>query len=175
MTAAKRRDAGLDPLLEALCGTIILAPGYAWHEVPDWIRDQVRLERLVAASAPQWHVATEAEALAYLCTLSPNNKFPHDAAQVYLYLATKYLRREGKVVPEEIAVETLTTDQKRLLTKLRWDIRRDQRRAWTQRRRNPSFAPAPEPPKASEGPPPGDGEAGPPSPVANPKKRTAAE
>ncbi len=101
--------------------------GYgAWaDDIPDWLKEQAQMGRLLLAMhAPEAEIATDAEACAYLMTASLAFPPDHDWTQIYLYVATVCGRREGKEIPEDVAVEELTDWQsERLLDLKRWIYR----------------------------------------------------
>ena len=63
---------------------------------------------------------TDAEACAYLMTVSLTQPMDSDWTQIYLYISTKVCSRWKKVeVPEDIRVESLRDDQLRDLNRLK--------------------------------------------------------
>ena len=69
---------------------------------------------------------TDAEACAYLMTVSLTQPMDHDWAQIYLYIVTKTCRRWGKAeMPGDIAVDSITDYQINELNRLKeWLYRR---------------------------------------------------
>lgn len=114
---------------------LILFSASAAHLLPDGLRGHVKAERLMALMTGSWEEATDAEALAYLYSASLDRPLGHDITQVYGYLFSRHIRREGQDMPDELVVETLTRDQEHFLGRLKRWLRRQQRKAWSERRR----------------------------------------
>ena len=114
--------------------------GYgAWaDDIPDWLKEQAQMGRLLLAMhAPEAEIATDAEACAYLMTASLAMPLDHDWTQIYLHVATVCGRRDGKEIPEDVAVEELTDWQSdRLLDLKKW-IFRQQWKHFKQQARTP--------------------------------------
>lgn len=122
----------IEDIVSCFCRPIIVAN--AWGEsVPPWMVEAARIERLLNQMKGV-DDATDADVAIYLYTASMEAPLTHDGAQVYLYLTTKLCRDHGKDVPEDIAVEKLTDDQERFLKELRYDVHRNQTRAFKAKR-----------------------------------------
>jgi topoisomerase IA-like protein len=118
-----RIDNQIDDLVGALTDPIIAFPG-GWEDtIPDWIKEQITLERLaqnMKALKGEKMTATDAEVCAYLYTRSLEAPMDSDWTRIYLYVAGKVIARARNIqVPEDIKVESLTDDQMRDLQELK--------------------------------------------------------
>ena len=102
---------------------IIVFPGGWGETIPDWLKQAIIIERLmmnIAALKGEEMTGTDAEACAYLMTVSLTQPIDSDWTQIYLYVATQVARRHKKVdVPGDIAVDSLRDDQLRDLKRLK--------------------------------------------------------
>lgn len=135
----------VDSMIGDLVGTftdpIIVMPGGWGDTLPEWIKAQITLDRLVEnikTTRGQQPTGTDAEATAYLYTASLTAPMSGDWAKIYLYLAGKTLARasRGKDLPEDIKVESLDKEQlddlsrlKEWLYRQRIQVRRERERA----------------------------------------------
>jgi len=92
--------------------------------IPEWLKGAVTLERLEMNMKTLKGVemtGTDAEACAYLYTASLTQPMGHDWTQIYLYVAGKVHGRwnKGGELPEDIRVESLTSDQTGELNRLK--------------------------------------------------------
>lgn len=122
-------DRHIQNIVRAIMGPIIVAD-QGWGEtLPDWIRTQIKLERLTQnmreLKGEKVDEATDAEALAYFYTLSLRMPLTHEGFNVYMYLVNKYRKLEEGIKP--IA---LGPDEERLLSKLKRFIYRDAKKAF---------------------------------------------
>jgi hypothetical protein len=79
-----------------------------------------RLMMNIAVLKGEAITGTDAEACAYLMTVSLTQPMDSDWTQIYLYISTKVCSRWKKVeVPEDIRVESLRDDQVRDLDRLK--------------------------------------------------------
>jgi len=105
-------DRAIEDLAGAICDSIIVYPGGGWEEdIPKWLLEQIKLDRLLeqakANANGEEPTGTDSEALAYLFPACLSFPFDHDWTQIYLYLGAKVCGAYGKVVPEDINVQTL--------------------------------------------------------------------
>lgn len=120
----KREDGiiedGVQKLVGAICGTLVVADEGWADTIPDWIKEQVKLERLLSNLKPETGMCTDAEATAYLYTLSLTRPMTPEACQIYFYLCGKYFKQRGATVPSDVPIpDTLTPEQQRSLDKLK--------------------------------------------------------
>ena len=120
-------EQGISDLVGALCDPLIVYPG-GWEDtVPDWLKQNVALERLVECAASYKGgdpTGTDAEAVIYLYTACLCFPFDHDWTQIYLYLGRKVYERlrtpdSGVLFPDDIKVEELTRQQEEDLRRLK--------------------------------------------------------
>ena len=112
-------EQGISDLVGALCDPTIVFPG-GWEDtIPDWLRQNVKLERLVECMKShkgEEPTGTDSEATIYLYTASLCHPFSGDWTQIYLHVARKVYERwrtpdSGLTFPDDIVVESLTREQ----------------------------------------------------------------
>lgn len=103
--------------------------------VPQWLKKQIRIERLRLLEAKVREIGTDSEALAYICTGSLSFPLNHDWATIYQYLLTKIFSNLGKEVPDDLKVEKISSFQESLLSDLKHWIYRVRRRSSTKLRK----------------------------------------
>jgi len=118
-----RIDKQIDELVGALVDPILVMPGGWGDTLPDWIKDEIQLERLaqnMKALKGEKPTGTDAEACAYLYTASLEAPMSHDWTKIYLYIAGKVAARaKNAQIPDDIKVESLTAGQMRDLQELK--------------------------------------------------------
>lgn len=124
MTSAKTElDKGISDIFGALTDPIIVMPGGWGESLPDWIKTQISLERLIEnikGLRKEGQTGTDAEACAYLYTASLTNPMGESWTRIYLYVAGKCIKHHSKnELPEDIKVETLSDYDTRELNKLK--------------------------------------------------------
>ncbi len=90
MSTEKQAEKGISDILGALTDPIIVFPGGWGDSLPEWIKGEITLERLVmnmCALKGEEPTGTDAEACAYLNTLSLTHPMDRDWVQIYLYIA----------------------------------------------------------------------------------------
>ena len=129
MTTEKKIEKGISEIVGAICDPVIVFPGGWGDTLPDWLKNAVTLERLIEnmkVIKGEEMTGTDAEACAYLYTASLTQPLDHDWAQIYLYITTKVYEKQrtpqsGVTMPEDIRVESLTSNQEDDLNRLkRW-------------------------------------------------------
>jgi hypothetical protein len=119
----KTVEKGISDIVGCLTDPIIVFPGGWGDTLPDWLKTAITLERMIGNMKTlkgEEPIGTDAEACAYLMTVSLTQPMDSDWTQIYLYVSTKVCSRWGKVkVPEDIRVESLRDDQLRDLNRLR--------------------------------------------------------
>jgi len=120
--AAKMAGIFTDPLV---------VPKSPWSEdIPEWLRGEVTIERFIQMKTdPDVEMGTDAEAVVYLLPLSQEAPLTGDFYEIYMYACTKVLRRAGREVPPECAVERLDDYRMGLLNHLKHDIYRSRLKA----------------------------------------------
>ena len=123
MNRAKTVDRGISDIVGVFTDPIVVFPGGWGDTLPEWLKGAVTLERLemnMKVLKGEEMTGTDAEACAYLYTASLTQPMGHDWTQVYLYVAGRAHGRWNKgEMPEDIRVESLTTDQARELNRLK--------------------------------------------------------
>lgn len=111
MNISKTAEKDISELVGVFTDPIIAYPSPWMEDIPQWIKDQIRLERLVMnlkVLRGEQPTGTDAEALAYLIPASLEHPFDRDWTDIYMYLVTTVYTRAGKELPENIRVETLS-------------------------------------------------------------------
>ena len=123
MTTEKQVEKGISDLVGVFTDPIIVFPGGWGDSLPEWLKNAITLERLemnMRALKGEEMAGTDAEACAYLMTVSLTQPMDSDWTQIYLYVATQTYRRWGKnEMPGDIAVEQLDDGQMRDLRRLK--------------------------------------------------------
>ncbi len=123
----RKVDGWIEDLAGAICDPIIVMPGGWGDTLPDWVKGQIKIERLLENMAALHEhreiTATDAEAMAYLYTASLEGPMDGDWVQIYLYISSKTMKAASKAEPpKDILVEKLTPDQERDLKHLKFWI-----------------------------------------------------
>lgn len=138
---SKNINSMIDDLVGTITDPIIVYPGGWGDSLPEWLKNAITLERLLAenmkASKVEQPTGTDAEACAYLMTVSLTQPMDSDWTQIYLYVAGKtYTRWRKGEMPKDIKVDSLTKQQTAELNRLkewlylrRTTARREQERA----------------------------------------------
>ena len=127
MTTEKQVEKGISEIVGVFTDPILVFPGGWGDSLPEWIKTAITLERLVMnmrALEGEEMTGTDAEACAYLYTVSLTQPMDHDWIQIYLYIAGKVYERwrtkeSGITMPDDIRVESITDDQMSDLNRLK--------------------------------------------------------
>ncbi len=115
MTTEKQVEKGISDMVGALTDPILVFPGGWGDTLPEWLKHAITLQRLVMnmqALKGEEPTGTDAEACAYLMTVSLTQPIDSDWTQIYLYVATQTYRKWGKgEMPADIAVDSLNDYQ----------------------------------------------------------------
>ena len=103
-----RLDNRIDKHIDALVGTlmdptIVFDPSWA-DVLPDWLKGEIKMQRLAQLMKGEEGIATDAEALAYVSNASLSQPIASDWVEIYQYLLTRVM---GDKVPEELRKESL--------------------------------------------------------------------
>jgi hypothetical protein len=116
-------EKGISDLVGCLTDPIIVFPGGWGDTVPEWLKNAITLERLEMNIRPlkgEEPTGTDAEACAYLMTVSLTEPIDSDWTQIYLYIAGKVYERWGKhEMPADIRVDSLNDYQMRELKRFK--------------------------------------------------------
>ena len=124
---AQSIEKGISDIVGALTDPILVFPGGWGDSLPEWLKNAITLDRLVMnmkALKGEEMTGTDAEACAYLNTVSLTQPMDHDWTQIYLYIANKVYnqwrhKESGAEMPEDIRVESLNDEQMRDLNRLK--------------------------------------------------------
>ena len=123
MTTEKQIEKGISDIVGVFTDPILVFPGGWGDTLPDWLKHAITLERLemnAKVLKGEEMAGTDAEACAYLMTVSLTQPIDSDWTQIYLYIAGKVCSRWNKTeMPEDIRVESLRDDQLRDLNRLK--------------------------------------------------------
>jgi hypothetical protein len=123
MTTEKQVEKGISDLVGVFTDPLVVFPGGWGDSLPEWLKNAITLERLemnMKALKGEEMTGTNAEACAYLMTVSLTQPMDSDWTQIYLYVATQTYRRWGKnEMPGNIAVDQLDDGQLRDLHRLK--------------------------------------------------------
>lgn len=112
---SKNIDSMVGDLVGALTDAIIVYPGGWGDSLPEWLKNAIVMERLIEnmkETKGDQPTGTDAEACAYLNTVSLTAPMDSDWSQIYLYVAGKTYRRWHKSeLPDDIRVDSLTVQQ----------------------------------------------------------------
>ena len=138
MDDTKIIDKGISNIVGALTDPIIVWPG-GWEDtLPEWIKPEITLERLIEnmkALKGEEPTGTDAEACAYLYTLNLCQPVSHDWVNIYSYLVGKLMKGRGTEMPEDIKVESLSKHEQRELKGLKDSIYRQRTKAREEKER----------------------------------------
>jgi hypothetical protein len=116
----KKLDNRIDKQVDALVGALtdpIIVFDPSWADVlPDWLKGEVKMQRLTQLIKGEEGIATDAEALAYVSNASLLQPMSSDWIDIYQYLLTRV--RGGKV-PDDIRKESLDNYRLGLLKELK--------------------------------------------------------
>jgi len=144
-------EKGISDIVGVFTDPILVFPGGWGDTLPEWLKNAITLERLIEnikALKGEEMTGTDAEACAYLMTVSLTQPMDHDWGQIYLYIAGKtYQRHKQGEMPEDIKVDSLRDDQvvdlnrlKEWLYRKRTDIRLDRDRSERRQRKEEAAA-----------------------------------
>ena len=127
MTTEQQVKKGISDIVGVFTDPILVFPGGWGDTLPDWLKTAITLERLIEnmkALKGEQMTGTDAEACAYLMTVSLTQPIDSDWTQIYLYIAGKVYEKHrtkesGTTMPEDIRVEELRNDQMRDLCRLK--------------------------------------------------------
>ena len=125
-------DEQIDALVGALTDPIIVFdPGWA-DALPDWLKGEIKLQRLAQLLTGEEGIATDAEALAYVSNASLSVPLSSEWVEIYQYLLTRVM---GGKVPDELRKEGLGGYEMGLLRELKEWLWKQRNKIAVQRRR----------------------------------------
>jgi len=106
-----------------LTDPIVVFPGGWADTIPQWLKTAITLERMIGdmkGMKGDEPTGTDAEACAYLMTVSLTQPMDSDWTQIYLYVASQtYKRWEKGEMPTDIVVDSLSKYQMTELNRLK--------------------------------------------------------
>ncbi len=116
MTTEKQIETGIFEIVGVFTDPIIVMPGGWGDTLPEWLKAAITLERLIEnikVIKGEEMTGTDAEACAYLMTVSLTQPMDSNWIQIYLYIATQTYRRHNKhEMHANVAVNTLNDYQR---------------------------------------------------------------
>ena len=109
---------------------VVADAGWA-QDLPDWLLEEIRTERLILAMAALTHEMADhekvgdAEIVAYFMTASLRAPLIHEDAEIYFYLTAKLMQRKGKELEDFMQAKLekgLSDDENRQLKHLKTEI-----------------------------------------------------
>jgi len=116
-------EKGISDIVGALSDPILVFTGGWGDTLPEWLKNAITMERLamnMKALKGEELTGTDAEACAYLMTLSLTQSMDSDWTQIYLYIASQTCKRWGKgTMPDDIIVDSISDYQIGKLNRLK--------------------------------------------------------
>jgi hypothetical protein len=116
-------EQGISDIVGCLTDPIVVFPGGWGDTIPDWLKTAITLERMIGdmkAMKGEEPAGTDAEACAYLMTVSLTQPLDSDWTQIYLYVASQtYERWEKGEMPADIVVDSISDYQMGELKRLK--------------------------------------------------------
>jgi hypothetical protein len=107
----KTLEKGISDIVGCFTDPIIVLPGSWGDSLPEWLKTAITLEKLemnIKVLSGEEMTGTDAEACAYLMTVSLTQPLDSDWTQIYLYIAGKTYTRWGKnELPADVRVDSL--------------------------------------------------------------------
>ena len=107
----KTVEQGISDIVGCITDPVIVFPGGWGDTLPDWLKTAITLERMkgdMKALKGEEPTGTDAEACAYLMTVSLTQPMDSDWTQIYLYIAGQSYKRWNKSeMPADIAVDSI--------------------------------------------------------------------
>ena len=112
----RKVDGWISDLVGTFTDPIIVMPGGWGDTLPSWIREEITVERMfenMQSLKGEESLAADAEVVAYLYTASLEAPMDSDWVEIYLYMASKVMKRHTKQeMPADMrVVEKLTRNQ----------------------------------------------------------------
>jgi hypothetical protein len=119
----KTVEQGISDIVGCLTDPIVVFPGGWGDTIPQWLKTAITLERMIGdmkGMKGEEPNGTDAEACAYLMTVSLTQPMDNDWTQIYLYVANQtYKRWEKGEMPSDIVVDSLNDQQTADLNRLK--------------------------------------------------------
>ena len=112
MSVSERKvDGWIDDLVGALCDPIIVYPSGWQDTLPDWIKPQITLERLIMnikAAKDGGVPVGDTEALAYIYPRTMEAPMNEQWYRIYMYVFNQAMKFKKTEVPEDLKSEKLS-------------------------------------------------------------------
>jgi len=119
----KTLEQGISDIVGCLTDPIIVFPGGWGDIIPEWLKTAITLERMMRnmkVLKGEEPTGTDAEACAYLMTVSLTQPMDSDWTQIYLYVAGQTYKRWNKgEMPADIVVDCISNYQMSELNRLK--------------------------------------------------------
>jgi hypothetical protein len=119
----KTAEKGISDIIGCLTDPIIVFPGGWGDTIPEWLKTAITLERMIGDMKElkgEEPTGTDAEACAYLMTVSLTQPMASDWTQIYLYVAGQtYKHWEKGNMPADIVVDSINDYQMGELKRLK--------------------------------------------------------
>lgn len=126
--AERKAKKQMDALVRVFTDPLVVMPG-GWHDtIPEWMKGEVTLRRLIQVMNGDFEEATDIEVCIYLYTASLQAPMFRDWCEIYFWLVKKCMKEAGKDFPKDFEVKELTDYQKGMLRDLKRWIRGSQKR-----------------------------------------------
>jgi len=127
----KTVEKDISNIVGCLTDPIVVFPGGWGDTIPEWLKTAITMEGIIGdmkAVNGEEPIGTDAEACAYLMTVSLTQSMGSDWTQIYLYVASQtYKRWEKGEMPADIVVDSISDYQMGELNRLK---------AWIYRQRS---------------------------------------
>ena len=135
----KTVEKGISDIVGCLTDPIIVFPGGWGDTIPEWLKTAITLERMTGdmkALKGEEPTGVDAEACAYLMTVSLTQPMDSDWTQIYLYVASQTYKRWNKAeMPADIVVDSISDCQLGELNRLKSWLYRQRIKARTEKDR----------------------------------------
>ena len=122
MTMETKAEGWIDALVGALCDPIIVYPSPWKDDLPDWVKPQITLERLIMNMKVMHDGGVpvgDTEALAYIFPRTMEEPMSKQWMRIYMYVFTSAMKFKKLEVPEDLRCESLSDYDMRELTDLK--------------------------------------------------------
>ena len=122
MTTEKKAVGWIDDLVGALCDPIIVYPSPWKDDLPDWVKPQITLERLVMNMKVMHDGGVpvgDTEALAYIFPRTMEEPLSEQWMRIYTYVFTQAMKFKKVEVTEDLKRESLSDYDMRELNDLK--------------------------------------------------------
>ena len=124
MTTERKIDGWIDDIVGALCDPIIVYPSGWQDTLPDWVKPQITLERLImnVKVIKEGGVPVgDTEVMAYIYPRTMEAPMSEQWFRIYMYVFNQAMKFKKTEVPEDLKSETLVDWDMRELNDLkRW-------------------------------------------------------